>query len=454
MVRFINIKKIRVHVLSISLSIFCLQALGQEFTLKQCVEYANKYNGNIINANYDIDIAQKKVEEQRGSILPHVNASGSYINNLKLNTTVLPGDIIGQPGTNVAIKMGTQHNATGGIQLSQKIYDPTYSHLHTMSKLNEEQTQQSLKLTTEEIQYTVSALYYQTLVVEEQMKSLEASISSLKVTLESTELRLKNGLATQIDVDKLQVSYNNNQSQLRQAELNYKQSLNNLKYFMGMPVDSTIVLVDTSFNIDIPIAEGVSDDFSYENRSDYQLQKIALNTFEANKKLNQATYLPSLSFNAFYGTSALRDEFDFFKGGDWYSSSYIGVSLNIPVFDGLQRKSRVSQSQLNIEKSKVNINQFKESIKVELSNSEIEYRNAIDNIQNEKENLDLAEKVFQDTQLEYNQGACTSIELVQSETSFRESQFRYFRQLLNFYIARIALEKSKGTLTEYINNLK
>ena len=454
MIRSNNIKKMKVHILFIGLSIFSLHATGQGFTLKQCVEYANKNNGNIINANYDIDIAQKKVDEQKGSILPQVYASGSYINNLKLNTTVLPGDIIGQPGTDVAITMGTQHNASGGVQMSQKIFDPTYSHALRISKLNKEQTEQSLKLTTEEIQYTVSALYYQTLVIEEQMKSLEASVNSLKVTLESTELKRKNGIATQIDVDKIRVSFNNNQSQLRQAELSYKQSLNNMKYYMGMPIDSTIVLSDATFNINIPVAGSTSDDFSYETRADYQLQKIALSTFETDKKRNKAEYMPSLSFDAFYGTSALRNEFDFFKSGDWYSSSYIGVSLNIPVFDGFQRKSRISQSQLNIEKSKVNIRQFQESIKVELSNSEIEYRNAIDNIQSEKENLDLAEKVFKHTQLEYNQGACTSIELVQSETSFRESQFRYFRGLLNFYIARITLEKSKGTLAEYINNLK
>jgi outer membrane protein TolC len=454
MVRLKKCKKMKITFLSIGLSIFSVCAMGQGFTLKQCVEYANKNNGNITNANYDVDIAQKKVNEQIGSMLPQIDASGSYTDNLKLSTTVLPGDLMGQPGTNISVKMGTQHNITGGVQLTQKIFDPTFSVALKAAKLSKDQTEQMLKQTTEKIQYNVSSLYYQTLVIEKQKNSLQAAFNSSKVTLESTELKFKNGMARQIDVDKIRVSFNNTKSQLQQSELSYKQSLNNLKYCMGMPVDSTIVLLDTTLSIGIPIADTLSGGFSIENRSDYQLQKISLSAYETDKKRNMAGYLPSLSFNAYYGTNAMRSEFDFFKGGSWYPNSYIGFSLKLPIFDGMQRHSRVVQSKLNIEKSKVSIRQAEESIKVELSNNEMEYRNSIDNIQNEKANLDLAESVLKSTQLQYKQGTSSALDLVQAESSYRESLNSYYNKLLNFYVARINLEQSKGTLSNYINTLK
>ncbi len=257
-----------------------------------------------------------------------------------------------------------------------------------------------------------------------------------------------------IDVDKIQVSHNNTESLLHQSELSYNQSLNNLKYYMGMPVDSTIVLADTVLDANLIMADRLIDNINYENRADFQLQKISLDANELEKKRNAAGYLPSLSFNAYGGYNAFRDEFDFFQDKEWYSNAYIGVSLRIPIFDGLQRQSRNAQSKLKIEKSKVNINQFRESIKVELSNSEIEYNNAIDNIRNEKSNLELAENVLKSTQLEYEQGISTALDLVQSETSYRESLNSYYRTLLSLYIAKIDFEKSKGTLTEYLNNLK
>lgn len=448
------IGEMKVHVLLIGLSIFSLHSFGQNFTLKQCIEYASKNNGNIINANYDVDIAQEKVNEQMGTILPQIDASVSYLNNLKLNTTVLPGEIIGQPGTSVAIQMGTRHNASGGVQVSQKIFDPTFGVALKAVRLSKEQTEHSLKLTTEKIQYNISLLYYQTLVIEKQINSLQSTSNSSNVLLESTELRFKNGMAKKIDVDKIRVSHNNTQSLLVQSELSYKQSINNLKYYMGMPVDSTIILSETIRDSDIKLLFEIEDSFSYENRTDYQLQKINLDAFVLDKKRNKAGYLPSLSMNVYGGYNALRNEFDFLNGGDWYPNSYVGLSLKVPIFDGLQRHARISQSKLNIEKSKINIQQFQESVKVDISNSEIEYRNAIDNIQNDKSTLDLAESILRSTQLQYQQGTCSALDLVQSETSYRESLYSYYSKLLNFYIARINLENSKGRLTEYINSLK
>lgn len=454
MIRLKNRKRRKVYILLLGLSIFSLHAEGQSLSLKQCIEYAQEHNANIMNANHDVDIAQKRVNEEIGTMLPQIDATGAYTNNLRLNTTVLPGEIIGQPGTNVAVQMGTQHNVTGGVLLSQKVFDPTFSIALKATKLNEEQSKQSLKLTTENTLYNIGYLYYQTMVLDKHVRSLEASLESSNELLKSTKLRFENGLAMKIDVDKIQVSHNNTESLLHQSELSYNQSLNNLKYYMGMPVDSTIVLADTVLDANLIMADRLIDNINYENRADFQLQKISLDANELEKKRNAAGYLPSLSFNAYGGYNAFRDEFDFFQDKEWYSSAYIGLSLRIPIFDGLQRQSRNAQSKLKIEKSKVNINQFRESIKVELSNSEIEYNNAIDNIRNEKSNLELAENVLKSTQLEYEQGISTALDLVQSETSYRESLNSYYRTLLSLYIAKIDFEKSKGTLTEYLNNLK
>jgi outer membrane protein TolC len=455
MIRFDNIKKMKVPILSVGLSIFSLCAMGQGFTLKQCIEYANKNNGNITNANYDIAIAQKKVNEQIGTMLPQVDASGSYTDNLKLNTTVLPGELMGKPGTQIPVTMGTKHNLMGNVQLTQKIFDPTFGVALQAAKISKELSEQTFRKTTEQTAYNISGTYYQTLVIEKQMNSLRATFSASEKLLESSELKYKNGMAKKVDVDKIRVSYNNTKSQLQQSELSYKQSLNTLKYQMGVPVDSSIVLLDTVLNIGIQTLESLPDSFSVDNRIDYQLQKTNLSAYEADKKRNMASYLPSLSFNASYGYSAMRNEFDFTKsGGDWYPNSSIGLTLKIPIFDGLQRQSKVSQSKLNIEKSKVTIHLTEQSIKVDLSNSEIQYRNAVDNIQNEKENLDLAESVYKNTQLQYQQGTGSSLDLVQAESSYRESLNNYYNKLLNLYIARINLEQSKGTLMNYISNLK
>ena len=454
MEKTLKTKEILFLTMLLALSNFYLYA-QKPLTLKECINYSNTNNSNIKIASYDVAISQKKVNEQIGTMLPQIDASGSYTDNLKLNTSVLPGELMGQAGTQIAVTMGTKHNLSGSVQLNQKIFDPTFGIALNAAKISTQLSEQTLTKTSQQIAYNISITYYQTLVIEKQINSLRVTLVASKKLLESTELKYKNGMAKKVDVDKIRVSYNNTKSQLQQSELSYSQSLNTLKYQMGMPVDSSIVLLDTVLDMNIQTLEIQSDGFSVDNHIDYQLQKTNLSIYEIDKKRNVAGYLPSLSFNANYGYSAMRNEFDFSNsGGSWYPSSSIGVTLKVPIFDGLQRNAKISQSKLNIEKSKENIRLVEQSIKVELSNSEIQYRNAVDNIQSEKENLDLAESVYENTQLEYQQGAGSSLDLIQAESSYRESLNNYYNKLLNLYIAKINLEQSKGTLLNYINNLK
>jgi len=174
---------------------------------------------------------------------------------------------------------------------------------------------------------------------------------------------------------------------------------------------------------------------------------------QTDKKTKLAAFQPSLSFYGDYNYNAMRQEFNFFDADkDWYSSSAIGLKLTVPIFDGFQRNSRVAQSKLNIKKAEENLLLTAQSIKVDISNYEIQYKNAIDNINREKENLDLAESVYKNTQLEYQQGAGSTLDLIQSESSFMAAQNTYFNKLLNLYIARIELEKAKGNLMKFIYN--
>jgi len=437
----------------IALCTLPLLAFGEGFSLKQCIDYANKANGNIVNANYDVEIAGRKVKEQIGSMLPQVDGSASYTDNLLLSTTLLPGEIINKPGTMVALQFGTQHNMNAAIQLTQKLFDPTFPLALRASKISESQAQQTYKMTKEQSAYNISVTYYQTLVIGKQLNTLRSTLSTSEKLLASTELKFKAGMSKQIDVDKIRVSYNNLKSQVQQSELNFSQSLNNLKYYMGMPVETGINLTDSVLNVDNQMLDALENDFNIENRTDYQLQKIALKAFEAEKSRNVAGYLPTLNMSVNLGANAMRKKFNFMDSSEkWYPNSSLVFSLRVPIFDGLQRQQRIAQANLNIHKNKVKLTQSEQSIQVDLSNYENQYRTAVNNIQNEKDNQTLSENVYKNTQLQYQQGMASSLDLVQAESSYNESTNNYYAKLLNLYIARINLEQGKGNLLNYINN--
>lgn len=446
-------KKQKLLVLLVSL--VPLISFSQELSLKQCIDFARINNGSLKNAEYEVIISQKKVDEQLGSMLPQIEANSSYRDNLKLPTTALPGDLMGKPGETILLKMGTKHNASASVSLSQKIIDPTFGIAMKVAKITQEQSEQTAKQTEEDIIYNVSTTYYQTLVIQKQTEVLKATLEASEKSMASTELKFKNGMANKVDFDKIKVSYNNTKSDLQQSELNYKQSLNNLKYYIGMPVDRSISLSDISLDVSIQPERIDTISMDIENRIDYQLQQTTLKLYELNKKREISGYLPNLSLSASYDYSAMRNKFNFLDNDQkWLNSYGVGLSLKIPIFDGLQRHARISQSMLNILKAEESIKMTEQSIKVDVSNYGIKYQNAVDNIRNEKENLDLAKNVYQNTQLFYQQGMSSTLEMIQAESSLRESQNHYFNKLLNLYIARIDLEKSKGELIEFINNSK
>jgi len=452
--RTVKFKKILFLTLFFVISSFYLYA-QKPLTLKECINYSLANNSNIKIANYDVDISQKKITEQRGNYLPQINLSGSLDNNLKLSTQLLPAEMMGgTPGTYIPVTFGNKYSLSGGIQLTQKLYDPAYLYGIKSAKISKDMSVQTLQKTSEQTVFNISLIYYQTLVIQMQMNVLKSTLVASEQSLKSIELKYKNGMAKKIDVDKIKVSFNNTRSQLEQAELSYSQSLNTLKYNMGMPVDSSMALADTAINISkYLLANDTVHKLQMENIIGYQLVRTNISLMQVDKKTNLAAFQPTLSFYGNYNYNAMRQEFNFFDSNkDWYASSGIGIKLTVPIFDGLQRNSRVAQSELNIKKAKENLVLTEQSIKVDISNYQIQYRNALDNINREKENLDLAESVYKNTQLEYQQGAGSTLDLIQSESSYMEAQNTYFNKLLNLYIARIELENAKGTLMKFINN--
>jgi outer membrane protein TolC len=435
--------------------VLCLPLFGQTYSLKQCIEYARKNNSNIKITHLDADVSGKAVNEQIGKALPQIDFNGSFDDNLKILTIILPGELIGKPGTFIPVQMGTKYNVSAGLSLTQKIFDPSFWVGLKAAKISETMSEQNIQKTDEQVMYDVSTAYYRASIIKRQLDNLKIILAASERTLKSTELKHQNGLVKKIDVDKIKVSYNATNSQVQQTELNFKQSLNNLKLYMGMQVESSIVLQEALPDSATTFVESGNNRNFIENRVDYQIQKTNVELYEADKQNNIAAYIPTLSFYANYNLQAMRTEFDFFKSGnDWYNNSAIGLELKIPVFSGFQKYSKVEQSQLNIEKAVENLKLTEQSIKVELSNYYIQFRNAIDNIQTEKENLALAESVYKNTQLEFTQGTGSSLDLVQTESALRETQNNYYSKLLTLYIAKLDLEKSQGTLTNFINNLK
>jgi outer membrane protein len=217
---------------------------------------------------------------------------------------------------------------------------------------------------------------------------------------------------------------------------------------MHMPQKDDLILTD-SITEDKIKSDILSDDYRYEDRKEYQLLMLGKKLGEYNVSRYKLSNLPTLSANAGYSKNAQRQDFDFFKGGSegqWFTTSFIGVKLNVPIFDGFARNSRVKKAKLQLEQTNNDIDSLKESIDNDVVQARLKITAAVVTIDNQKQNMQLAEKVYNSTRLKYEQGLGSNIEIVNAQADLRQAQNNYYSALYDAIIAKIDYLKATGKL--------
>ncbi|MBC7391232.1 MAG: TolC family protein [Opitutaceae bacterium] len=450
------------------LSVFGLQSFGQSgavnLSITNCLEYASGNNSNIKVARFDEQISVQQINEVKGRALPQANITGNFEDKLIVPFLIIPagssspGAPSGTPAPEATkLRLGYQFNTSVVGEVTQMIIDPSLGIALKAAKQGTQLYKQQSQQISEETAYNIASAYYQVIVLQKQQELLRANLNTVNKTTEITELQFKNGVAKQVDVNRLKVNANNLKSQLNLSEMSVDQAMNALKYQMGMPLSQPVILTDTTLTFTPgDISWSGETDNIIANRIDYKVLQTNLNLQQLDKANNQRGYYPSLTAYANYGYNAQGAEFGIIKtpNNHWvdYRNSSLGLRLRVPVFDGFQRNSRNQQAKLKISQLKENINLSKQSMNLEIANAVTQYKNTLQRIEAEKQNVALAEEVYKVTQLEYKEGVTSSINLVTSEMSLREAQNTYTNTLLDFYNARLSLEKAKGTITTFLNS--
>jgi outer membrane protein TolC len=130
----------------------------------------------------------------------------------------------------------------------------------------------------------------------------------------------------------------------------------------------------------------------------------------------------------------------------WFDNATISFSLQIPIFDGFSKKYKSIQSANNLQKVRQSFDLLKSSIDLQRSQSAISLKNSLESLKEQKANLDLANEISRVSRVKYTQGVGSNLEVLNAETSIKESQANYFTALYNALIAKVELAKSNGTL--------
>jgi outer membrane protein TolC len=222
-----------------------------------------------------------------------------------------------------------------------------------------------------------------------------------------------------------------------------------LKVLIGMPLRDELVLTDSISDELIKRNVLEVSEYSYEDRNSYQYALLGKRLNEYNLKRYKLSLLPTLALNGNYSKSAQRNQWNFLElGGDWYTTSSISASIQVPIFNGFFTKSKIEQVKINLQATENQIEALKLSIDNEVISARNNFTTAIATLDFQKENMTLAEKVYQQTKTKYDVGTGSQTELTTAQTDLKQAQTNYINAMYDAVIAKIDYLQAIGKLSQ------
>lgn len=425
------------------------------YSLQEAIQYGATHNISVKNSQTDAQSAESRIGEIRSVGLPQVNGSVSLMDNLIIQRAFLPAVFFDQNAPSdappIAVQFGVKYSGNAALQLNQMIFNAQWLLGLKAAQAYRELAVKNVTQSKIQVAENVSKAYYSTLIAEERAKVLDLNIQRLDSL--TNEMRVMNdkGFVEKIDVDRLEVSLNNLKTERTKVQNLVDLSYYMLKFQMGMKLDEQIELTDRISDTDVEriAAEVKADDgsnFSYDQRIDYSILKNNLRLSEMDVENNKRGYYPTVAAFAGYGYNTGRNSFGQVFGSPWFNNANIGLSINVPIFDGFAKKYKIQQTKFTVDKVKQSMSLVEQSIDLQIRSANITIINGLETLKTQKRNLDLAQEVVRVSKIKYQSGTGSNIEVINAESALKESQTNYFASLYDLLLAKVDLDKAKGKL--------
>ncbi|HTM65031.1 MAG TPA: TolC family protein [Flavipsychrobacter sp.] len=433
---------------------------AQRMSLEDCLRYAAQNQIKIKNALLDQQSTLAKNREVTGMAYPQINAKGGINYAPLVAAFEIPDFISGAikgavqsqylndtfrnaPIGTLPLAFQPKWTTTGTLEASQILFDPSVLVALQARKTLEELAAKSVDITIQDVKVAVTKAYYNVLIAEKQQGLVEQNLTRLQQMEHEMNEYYKAGFREKIDVDRITVALNNLKTQQIRIDQAIGLARLSLKYQMGMPLQTPIALADSlsdnSLNSDLLV-----DELDFNDRNEFELLQIQNRLYSYDVKRYRLGWIPTLSFFGNYGYTLYNQAKLFEPGGNWQKSALLGVSLNVPIFDGFQRRNRLKQAEITLQKNENDIENLKMGLGLEEQTAKISLRNNLLTLANQRSNMELAEEVYNTARIKYNEGVGSSLEVMDAESALREAQTNYFTALYDAMTARVDLQKALG----------
>lgn len=455
-------KPIKLILFSICLSAFTMAGAQQVCDLQTCLKDALQNNYNLKKSRFDREKSEEAAKEILGALLPQINGSANLTGNIQKSKFIMPNFIneflppnMQDPNASkyMQIEMGTNYSAGIGVSLTQQILNMSLFNAVDIASIAKNMAALGVESKEEDVISQTAGIFYSIQVTQYAVSQFDKSIDLINKMVTAMEASYASGIVRKVDADRIKVTKINLETQRNAIKNAVEVQKNLLKLQMGSdmnrPLDVTPI--DLSF-FENKTLNTEFFQFDLGRQTPYKLMVQQKNIGDLQKKSALYESMPVLVLNVNYNYNGVSDQFFRGETNYWYPNSMAVLSLKLPIFGGLSRSSKLKQAALEQSKIQQDISALESSLSMAYLNASMKLEDSRKTIESQKENMALAQEVFNVTEINYNQGLSSLSDVLNANTSLIQAQVNYADALNNFMKAYIELRKTNGTIRELLQN--
>lgn len=417
----------------------------QSLSLDDCINYAMVHQPALNQSLIGISIAKTTNAINLSGWLPQVNAAATATHYYQLPTSLVYDTAGNLRGRYIPTHTGVVNTVNPELTVSQTIFNPQLLFAAKAAHLYVQQASQITDSTKINVVSTVSKAFYNLLLTLAQIRVLEEDTARLDRNVMDTYHQFKGGLVDESDYDEAVITLNTSKSQLVQQIENVRPQYALLKQVMGWPPRKEFNVEADTAQMMQDIAFDTTEELEYSKRIEYQQLQTAKKIQHQLTGYYGLSFLPSLSafYNYFY-------EFESNTSSDLFSNSYpysyIGLSLNIPIFTGFSRLENIHKSKLQerlLEWDQVNL---KAQIYTDYTTALANYKSNLYTLQVLGDSRKRANSAYRIVSLQYKQGVVAYLNVIIAESNLISAEVGYTNALYQLLSSKIDLEKAMGDI--------
>jgi outer membrane protein TolC len=405
-------------------------------SLQDAIDRGLKQNLGLLLSRADTRVARGQRWDQLSALLPQVTA-GPYTAVEKLNI-----DELGLAGVtnlfHLSPSVGPFSFFDARAAVSQSLFN--WKSINTARAASEsvKSADYTLLDAHDLVVLAVGYVYFQAIADEARIQTDEAQVQAAQTVFDQATDQVTAGTAADIDALRSKVELQSRQQQLIQAKNDFAIQKITVARVIGLPPGQEFELTDKALYQpmeNMTLEEALSR--AYRSRSDYRAAMSDVRAAELSRKAAAAGYLPSLSFDADYGT-----------GGSHPSDATrvydVRGTLSIPIFTGNSVHGDVERADARLEQSRERLDNLRAQIEADVRTALLNLESSADQVKVARSNIDLADQTLTQSRDRFTAGVTDTVEVVQSQEAVASAHEQYISSLYNYNFAKISLIRALG----------